>query len=235
MPNDRSKDSDEFVSSTTLGKISKPNYVYDPLLELGKKFLLNYVNSKIHLVILYADLVGSTDMCMTLPVDKLVIVIQSFLYEMSSVIQDYKGYVLKFVGDAVIAFFPSSIDKSMACNQALQCAKSMISVIQDMNSLLIEKGYPELSIKIGMDEGENVIVKYGSESNSVIDILGYCMSICAKITSITYPNAISIGEDVYNSINIELKKDFNPINFVKDWKYANRKTGNLYRVYMMKP
>jgi class 3 adenylate cyclase len=54
---------------------------------------------------MYADLVGSTNMSMTLPVDKFVTIIRAFLYEMSCIVQCYRGYVLKYVGDAVIAFF----------------------------------------------------------------------------------------------------------------------------------
>src|SRR5215472_15795210 len=63
------------------------------------------------LVIMYVDLVGSIHMNMTLPTDKLVSIIRAFTYEMSCVIQSHKGYVLKYVGDKVIAFFPSSYNK----------------------------------------------------------------------------------------------------------------------------
>ena len=42
----------------------------------GQKFLLNHVSSKIPLIIIYADLVGSTTMSMTLSIDKLVDVIR---------------------------------------------------------------------------------------------------------------------------------------------------------------
>jgi class 3 adenylate cyclase len=48
--------------------------------------------------------------------------------------------------------------------------------------------YPDLCIKIGIDEGENVIVQYGHEKSSLIDILGHCISITAKITSLTNPD-----------------------------------------------
>ena len=87
----------------------KRRYEYDSNLKPAQAFLLNHINSKIPLVIMYVDLVGSTDMSMTLPVDKLVSIITAFTYEMSSVIQSHKGYVLRYVGDAVIALFPSSI------------------------------------------------------------------------------------------------------------------------------
>ena len=42
---------------------------------------------------------------MTLPLDRLTRIIQTFSQEMSLVIKLYGGYVLKYVGDAVLAFF----------------------------------------------------------------------------------------------------------------------------------
>src|ERR687895_235208 len=78
----------------------------------GQKFLLNHVNSKIPLIIIYADLVGSTTMSMTLSIDKLVDVIRVFAHEISHVIDSYGGYVLKYAGDAVISFFPGRVNSN---------------------------------------------------------------------------------------------------------------------------
>ena len=76
----------------------------------GQKFLLNHASSKIPLIIIYADLVGSTTMSMTLSIDKLVDVIRVFAHEISHVVDSYGGYVLKYAGDAVISFFPGRVN-----------------------------------------------------------------------------------------------------------------------------
>ncbi|HJS81908.1 MAG TPA: adenylate/guanylate cyclase domain-containing protein, partial [Nitrososphaera sp.] len=187
------------------------------------------------LVILYADLVGSTNMSMTLPIDKLVTIIRAFTYEMSSIAYHHEGYILKFVGDAIIAFFPASFNKLLACDRAVQCARSMITVIKNgINPILNQYDYPELNVKIGIDEGENVIVQYGEDKSSLIDILGYCMSIASKITSLTQPNRISIGEDVYKMLHPSIRSKFREVIFSSDeWKYTERHTGQLYKVYTM--
>jgi adenylate cyclase len=70
----------------------------------GQRFLLNHVSSKIPLIIMYADLVGSTSMSMTLPVDQLVVIIRAFTHHISRVVDGFDGYVLKYIGDAVISF-----------------------------------------------------------------------------------------------------------------------------------
>src|SRR5918912_36056 len=83
-------------------KALEGRYLYDSSLKDSQNFLFNHVNSKISLVILYADLVGSTSMSMTLPVDKMVTIIRAFTYEITSIVYSHEGYVLKFVGDAII-------------------------------------------------------------------------------------------------------------------------------------
>jgi adenylate cyclase len=230
-------DSETLVSQTQdrLWKALKRRFQYDVTLEPGQEYLLNHVSSKIPLVIMYADLVGSTNMSMTLPADRLTTIIRAFTYEMSQVIYSHEGYVLKYVGDAVISFFPASYNKLLACDRAVQCAKSMLTVVKNgINPILNQYDYPELNVKLGLDEGENVIVQYGHDRSSQIDILGYCMNIAAKITSLTGPNKISIGEDVYKMLHPSIRAKFKEMKLnPEDWKYTDRQTGKLYKVHTL--
>ena len=204
----------------------------------GQKFLLNHVSSKIPLIIIYADLVGSTTMSMTLSIDKLVDVIRVFAHEISHVIDSYGGYVLKYAGDAVISFFPGRVnneDKFLASDASVECGKSMINVIRETNGIFNKKfGYPELFAKIGIDSGENAIVQYGFEQLSPIDILGYSMNTAAKITSLTGANKVSIGENVYKSLDPNTQSQFREILLPDNrWKYINYGTDKPYKVYTL--
>jgi len=235
QPMTLSVDSERPVAQTQerLSRALKRRYQYESNLKPAQEFLLAHVNSKIPLVIMYADLVGSTKMSMSLPVDKMVTIIRAFLYEMSYIVQSHKGYVLKYVGDAVIAFFPSIYDKLLACDMAVRCAKLMITITEKgINQILHQYDYAELKVKIGLDEGENVIVQYGHDKSSLIDILGYSMSISAKITSLSYPNTITIGEDVYSALSPQMRMKFKEVKFsIEHWKYVNSQTGQLYKLY----
>ncbi len=212
----------------------KKRYQYESNLKPAQDFLLDHVNSRISLVVMYADLVGSTNMSMTLPIDKMVTIIRGFAYEMSNIIHLYEGYVLKYVGDAVIAFFPSIGNKLLACDRALQCAKSMITIIEKgISPVLNQQDYPDLKVKIGLDEGENVIIQHGHDKSSQIDILGYTMNKTAKITSLTYPNTIMISEDVYTVLLPQMKNMLKEVKFgIERWKYVNSKTGQPYKLYL---
>src|SRR4029078_548486 len=70
-------------------------YQYITSIERGQRYLLPHVNSKIELVVMYADIVGSTKMSMTLPTEKVVTIIKAFSHELSSVIESYGGLCFK--------------------------------------------------------------------------------------------------------------------------------------------
>jgi adenylate cyclase len=201
----------------------------------GQKFLLNHISSKIPLIIIYADLVGSTSMSMTLPIDKLVAIIRVFAHEISHVVDSNDGYVLKYVGDAVISFFPCRVNnnKYLASDTSVECGKLMINIIRETNEIFNKKfGYPKLFAKIGIDAGENAILQYGYEQPSPIDILGYSMNIAAKITSLTGANKICIGHNVYKSLDRKTQREFHELSMPDGrWKYINYGTDKPYKVY----
>ena len=213
----------------------KQGYEYEETtIDESDRFLRDLVSSRVNMIVLYVDLVGSTEITLSLPEEKVAIIIRSFAQEMSNVIRRHDGYVLKFVGDAVIGYFVAEALPLLAAENAVSCAKAMISVIErGINPILTQYDYPELKIKIGMDFGKNIIVRYGSDKeNSHVDILGPSMNIAAKIQHIAYPNQILIGEDVYKRLHLNMQKQFNQVVWTQTkWKYHDRETGKLYPVH----
>ena len=202
-------------------------YQYNTSIKRGQDFLLNHVDSKLSLVVMYADLVGSTKMSMALPVERMAKIIKAFSHELSSVVESYNGFVLKYVGDAVIAFFPSGFNKYLSCDTAFQCAKSMINVIENGINPILEKdkdNYPKLAVKIGIDEGENLVIQYGYDKSAPIDLIGYPMNVAAKMQSLTGPNKISVGNNVYKFLHPTLQLEFQKMQIKKEtneWKYID--------------
>src|SRR3989338_1299611 len=172
----------------------KQGYEYVGITDDSEKFLRKNVFAKFDMIALYVDLVGSTTMTLELPEDKLAIIISSFALEMASVITLHGGYVLKFVGDAVIGYFVASENPLLAADNAVSCAKSMLTVIQKgINPILNQYDYPDLMVKIGVDFGQSIVVRYGSNPDaSPVDLMGPAMNIASKIQSLAKPNQILI-------------------------------------------
>lgn len=212
----------------------KRGYEYSGVSDDSDEFLRRNVLSKMNMAVLYVDLVGSTTMTLEMPEDKIAIIISSFSQEMATVIRQHHGYVLKFVGDAVIGYFIGTNAASFAADNAVKCARSMIPVIaKGINPILMQYDYPDLMVKIGVDFGENIVVRYGADAkNSHVDLMGPAMNIASKIQSMAKPNQILIGSDVYSLIHPDLQRQFSPTQWSRDeWKYRSRLTGEIYKVF----
>ncbi len=216
-----------------LWSVLHERYKYNTSIKRGQKFLLNHVDSKLSLIVMYADLVGSTKMSMYLPVEKMAKIIKVFSHELSSVVESYNGFILKYVGDAIIAFFPIGFNKYLVCDKSFQCAKSMINVIEKgINPIFEKDDYPKLAVKIGIDEGENVSIQYGFDKSAPIDLIGYPMNIAAKITSLTGPNKVSVGYNIFKLLHPSIQSEFHKMPLQgNDWKYVDQESNSLYKVY----
>ena len=216
------------------------------MVEEAQNVLEKYAKSKITFVILHIDIVGSTTMSMTIPVERLATIIQTFTQEMSLIIAAYGGYVLKYVGDSVLAFFPVNLEeKYLPCANAVNCAHSMIKIMRaGLNPILNEYDYPEMGVRVGIDVGENVVVQYGwgtrlsavqdkrEVKKSHFDILGYTISIAAKMTTFAKDNQIVIGQVVYDMMDDSQKSTFKILPIGSEvWNYVSNNTGEIYGLY----
>src|SRR5215212_5076211 len=197
-----------------------------------------FAGSKINFVILNVDLVASTKLSMTLPLDRLTTLIQSFNQEMSLIVKDFGGFILKYIGAAVLAFFvvvPSQESEGKAaCTRAIHCAKCMLQVAdRGINPILNQYDCPQMNIRIGIDVGENAVIQSGwdihpdlinVEENGinnginkrgqplvkkpVYDILGYNTNLAVKMTALANPNHMVIGQLVYDILDDNQKSLF---------------------------
>jgi class 3 adenylate cyclase len=243
-----SKGSDKTIDPDTLiknvqnriNKALEKGYQYTRVIDSSEKFLRKNVFRQINMAVLYVDIVGSTKMSITLPPDKLSVMISSFSQEMSYVIEKFHGYVLKFVGDAVIGYFiENEANQIPAAYNAVACAESMIKVVkQGINPILIEKaGLLEISIKIGIDFGSNTVVRYGAdEQKAYVDLLGPTMNMASKIQNLAKPNQIIVGQDTYDKLDTYMHEFFVDMTeeLVYPFQHYSDEQDKNYRIYRYK-
>ena len=238
-------------------------------MEWTNEILKALSKSKTTLVILNIDLVDSTELSISLPLERLSIILQTFMQEAASVIISYGGYVLKYIGDAVLGFFvvpnrhvlrenvieyqdknanPNSLH--IPCINAINCGRSIIKILdQAINPILDQYGYPEMSVRVGIDVGENVVIQDGWDIHRLhqsknremdeaitirephFDIIGYSTNIAVKMTELANTNGIVIGQSIYEVLDQE-KSSFKLLDVNPEvWKYIDNRTGALYRIY----
>lgn len=207
--------------------------------ESCKKFLRRHVNQKIAVVILYVDINSSTRMSISLPPAEFASILRVFSQEMTLLIEDHGGYVLKYVGDAVIALFPAGYDRRKASENALDCAREMHEIITgSINVEFVAHNMPEIGIKTSLDYGELLVVLYGKGSMSHIDTVGSSISMASKMLAFAKTGQVIVGHSFYNNLaNYERRsKDFKELRMSpKQWSYIDGKSGADYKLYLTTP
>ena len=200
-------------------------------------------------------------MSLNLPIDRLTTIIRSFAQQISIIISMYGGFVLKYIGDAVLAFFivediqeiktlndltvETKDNKNSYCLQysnAISSAYTMIKVVKEgINPILNQYDYPELKVRIGIDFGEIAIVQYGWDIDKYkdlvlkkphLDLIGYTISIAVKMTTIAKSDHIVIGQKLFDKLNTKEKEIFKKLPANLDiWDYMHKTTGRIYDLY----
>ena len=212
-------------------KIAEPGKV-ELFTDRCKSFLKPLSGNTIRIAVLYVDIVGSTKMTMYLSTQELEFVIKLFWEQMSLTIEKHGGLVFKYVGDAVIAVFDNNND--MACRRAIECGQDIVSSIKNsINSELIKKGIPRISIKLGIDYGDALVVSFGNN----VDLIGFSLSIVSKITSIASANIVLIGECIFEQLSRMqgFAKELHPSDYhVMKWNGIGNIQGHIiYRIYSL--
>jgi len=204
-------------------KILDGNYSYTTLpVPRSTKFLRTHISEKHSMFVLFVDMVGSTKLSSKLPPDVLSVLIQIFCQEISSIIEHYNGFVLKFVGDAVIGYFMMHSKSNVTANQVVNCAKTIIAVIENaINSVFVKYDFPEIKVRIGIDYGLGTIILYSSDKQLAhIDIIGLTLNLAAKMQNISKPDQIVIGETVYSKLSSKTKTMFRKLDVdTSKWHY----------------
>ena len=189
------------------------------------EILLKGVNEEsLQFVIIYVDMAGSTKLSQDLDQDIEIYekIIKIFLMQMAKVIDNGRGFVLKYVGDCVVGYFKADKNLCGLCDNAITAGMLMSEIIHGViNPVLKLKGLPEIGYHIGIDIGDAKITKIGAEGiSSSHDLIGYVMNRTAKIQALSNRNQILIGESFYRSIHSNWQDMCLKIDSPEDWQHG---------------
>lgn len=121
--------------------------------------------------------------------------INAYLSQMDAVIETHRGIINKFLGDGIMALFPSGAD------EALSCSISMQRQLANFNKRRI----PEQPVKtgIGLNTGLCMLGIVGGKNRMEATVIGDVVNIASRIESLTkrYGVDILIGEHTLNHIS----------------------------------
>lgn len=234
------------------------NFEYFAIEDRSNEFLRKRVGERLDMSALFVDMVESTRLSRVLPERILTVLMTSFAHEMAYLVDQFDGYVLKFVGDAVIGYFVG--DDS--ANRAARCAIGMLyktkyaldeifsdlkneeenkilavmndGVITDeqINRLMNMVNFKNVAVRVGLNYGANTVVRYGraSQDSPTVDLIGYPLNLTAKIQGKADPNEVLIGEHLYDTLPRPMRNEFK-IKQLKCWDNCHPGTDKIYKLY----
>jgi adenylate cyclase len=209
-------------------RIPSDSYAQIFLKYLSNRYLSSIREQKIDAAILFVDVVGSTKLSTELSASELSSLIRVFSQEMSIVISRHGGFVLKYAGDAVIAYFPSTNEFGNATENAVRCGNSMNVIIsQSVNFAFQDFALPPIQVRISIDWGNNEIVFLGPEP----DLIGHTITITSKMIRLAKPGQIVTGENAYKQLARQFTSNFIPAGKDVIWDYTYPETGKIYPIY----
>jgi len=211
-------------------KTESEKYVFK---DASEEFLKGLERDELRFIVLTIDLKGSTKMSQELEPEKNAKIITLFLREMAIVVEQFNGFVLKYVGDGLIAYFPEPNMVGMTDN-ALDCAATMKKLILfGLNPILKEKGFPELSFRIGLDSGEGIVKTIGAESIKIHkDVISETINLSCKIQSVAATNQILMGQSTAVYLHTFWRKKVNEVK-ITSWNYKNKETDEIYPLFAL--
>lgn len=195
-------------------------------------FLRKHTSQRLTFAVMYVDLVGSTRMSTELPPDFLSKIVTVFSQEASYIIERFGGFLLKFVGDASIGYFPSTQN----LDDVVICGQSIVHVVRNaINPLLLQMGHAGIEVKVTADHGQHTIVRYGSDDErSHVDIISATMNLAAKMQSVARGGQMVIGKSIYDKLSNDLQKIFEKSNLDQiKWDYHNLAEEKPYQLYVV--
>jgi adenylate cyclase len=199
----------------------------------AEKLLEELEGKESYIAVLYVDMEGSTRLSSQVDSETYTKIMKIFLMQMAKIIDNFRGYVLKFVGDCVIGIFLAEGNFPNTCDNSVQAAMLMCSTVEDViNPILIQTGLPEIGFHIGVDIGLVRADKFGAlDIASFNDLIGYTMNLTAKIQSKAGHNEILIGRQLYELIHNSWQVYCSRIDLGDGWKMEDPRFKATYEVY----
>ncbi len=155
------------------------------------------------LTLMFTDIRGFTHISESLDPQALTQLMNSFLTPMTRVIQDREGFIDKYIGDCIMAFWNAPIDVPSHAQKSILAAYDMRAELKRVNAALKENAarndWPEVELKvgIGLNSGICCVGNMGSEQRLEYSVLGDTVNIASRLESLSpaYGVDLVIGEE----------------------------------------
>ena len=154
-------------------------------------------NESVEATIAFIDICGFTAITENEPADKIVNLLNKYFDVIVKQIIAQKGYIDKFIGDAIMAVFRGDYHLDRAVEASLAVRKEIDGLTADLNN-----GQYSPKVSIGINSGEVVSGNIGSASLKRLDytVIGDVVNTAQRLKTVAEANQIVFTEKLYNKL-----------------------------------
>ena len=134
--------------------------------------------------LLFADMVGFTDLSDTLEPEELSEVLNEYLREMTAVAVSYRGTLDNYIGDGLMVIFgaPEREDEPVQAWAAVQAAFEMKARAEELTAAIRGRGIPaDLRVRVGVNTGHCTVGVFGSDILRAYKAVGFAVNVAARL------------------------------------------------------
>jgi len=148
--------------------------------------------------IMFADLRGFTSITSALPAGTVIAMLNRCLVKMSEIVSRHHGVIDKFMGDSIMVLFGLPFENHDDVQRALTCAAEMQLAMVELNHIDRPDDIPELFMGIGINTGNVMAGKFGSNFYSEYTVIGDEVNLTSRIEAFSLRGQVLISENTFN-------------------------------------
>ena len=136
------------------------------------------------LTVMFSDVASFSAISEGLTPAELVRFMNEYLSAMTDIIEDYGGFVDKYIGDAIVAVFGAPHDDPDHASHAIEAALACNAKLQAMQSSFSLPGSPVVSARIGINTGKMLVGNMGSRRRLNYTVMGDAVNLASRLEGV---------------------------------------------------
>jgi adenylate cyclase len=153
---------------------------------------LNLTGESREMTVLFSDVRGFTTIAESMQPHDLTQLMNQFLSAMTLAIQENRGTIDKYMGDAVMAFWGAPLHDTQHASHAIAAAMAMQKALDDVNKTFKQYGWPSLEIGVGISTGLMTVGNMGSNFRMAYTVMGDAVNLGARLEGLTKEYGVPI-------------------------------------------
>jgi adenylate cyclase len=133
----------------------------------------------------FCDLRGFTAFSEQAPRAQIIALLNEWFDAVAEALDAHGGEILKFIGDGLLAIFPTGADIPAACDRAVDAARAALDHGAALNRARTERGEPPLAFGLGLHLGEVSYGNVGSRRRLDFTVIGPAVNHASRLQELT--------------------------------------------------